>query len=220
MKKIALTLVTLVFSVSFTINASAQTDESCTVRESLASVQESPLQTDEHNPGLYAVVGDDYIPLTYTNGTTASSMTNIIGLEIGNRKYKYKEPTSGVTASDTFVMVIDPDKKAITQTMKAYNPFIKTMTPDNILILPLLSDKDKRIYEEGRTFYGINFNVKDRMDFEWEQITDNSFVIRVQNLIPGEYGFVFRAARLGEFNYAAIFGFTYAEQTDQSIQTD
>lgn len=169
-------------------------------------------QMDERAPGLYAVVGEESIPLTFSIGTTAVTTTNIIGIEMGKRKFSYKEPASGVTAADTFVLVIDPEKKGISKTLKSYNPFVKSMTPNNIMILPLYVDKNKRIYEEGKTIAGINLSVKDRMDFEWEQITDNSFVIRVQNLIPGEYGFIFRAAKLAEFDYSAIFGFTFPEQ--------
>ena len=165
-------------------------------------------QMDEREPGLYAIVGEESIPLVYSNGTASVSSTGILGVELGKKKCTYKEPTSGVLASGTFVMVINPEKKGITRSMKSYEPFIKTMTPNNILVLPLTVDKNKRVYEEGKTIEGINISVKDRMDFEWEQISDNSYEIRVLNLIPGEYGFVFRPAKLGEFDYSAIFGFT------------
>lgn len=173
-------------------------------------------QTDEREPGLYAIVGEESVPLAYTNGTVHSSSTGILGVEFGKKYCTYKGASSGVVASSTFVMVIDPEKKAITRSMKAYNPFIKTMTPNNVLVLPLSVDKDKRVFEEGKSIAGINISVKDRMDFEWEQISDNSFEIRVLNLIPGEYGFVFRPAKLGEFDYSGLLGFTIPEETPVS----
>ena len=168
-------------------------------------------QVDERAPGIYAIVNGESIPLNFTSGNTAVSTTNIIGFEVGNTKITYKGATSGTIASDTFVMVIDPEKKALTKTLKVYNPFIKTMTPGNILILPLSVVKEKRLYDEGKSVMGIKTEVKGRMDFEWEQISDNSFSIKVLNLIPGEYGFVFRVSKLADFDYSAIYGFTIAE---------
>lgn len=168
-------------------------------------------QMDEREPGIYAIVGEESIPLVYSNGTTSVSSTGILGVELGKRKCTYKGASSGIIASDTFVMVIDPEKKGIVKNMKSYNPFIKSMTPNNVLVIPLIADKKKRTFEEGKTIAGINVTVKDRMDFEWEQISDNSFEIRVLNLIPGEYGFIFRATRLAEFDYSGLFGFTITE---------
>lgn len=168
-------------------------------------------QMDEREPGLYAIVGEESIPLTYSNGTTSVTSTGILGVELGKKKCTYKGSSSGVIAADTFVLVIDPEKKSIVRNTKSYYPFIKTMTPNNMLVLPLSVVKDKRIYEEGKTIAGINVSVKDRMDFDWEQISDNSYEIHVQNLIPGEYGFIFRATKLAEFEYSAILGFTFQE---------
>lgn len=169
-------------------------------------------QMDERQPGIYAIVGEESIPLQYTNGVNDVATTGILGFEVGRIKYSYKGVESGTVASDTFVLVIDPKKKSITQSLKSYNPFIKSMTPGNMLILPLYVERGKRFYEQGKIIAGINMSVKDMMDFEWERISDNSFEIRVKGLIPGEYGIVFRPAKLGEFAYEAIFGFTYPEQ--------
>ena len=191
MKKITV-FATIVFALSFSTKSFAQ--------------------MDERVPGLYAIVGEQSIPLTFTNGTVHNATTGVLAVEVGKNYCTFKEPTSGVIASDTFVMVIDLEKKAIVKTLKSYFPFVKSMTPNNLLILPLSVEKNKRIYEEGKTINGINVSVKDRMDFEWEQISDNSFEIHVQGLIPGEYGIVFRPARLGEFDYSAIFGFSIAEE--------
>lgn len=168
-------------------------------------------QLDERAPGIYAIVGDQSIPLTYSNGSTSSSGFSVLGFEVAKKKYEYKEPTSGVNTSNTFVLVIDLEKKHIVRSMKAYDPFVKTMTPDNLLILPLSVDGNTRIYEEGKTYNGMSFEIKDRVEFEWEKITDNSFIIRIKQIIPGEYGFILRAAALGTFEYSTIYGFTYVE---------
>ena len=172
----------------------------------------SNAQMDEREPGLYAIVDGESIPLGYTSGATSVNTTNIVGFEVGKSKCSFKGETSGTVTSDTFVMVIDPEKKALTRTMKSYNPFIRTMTPNNILILPLSVSKGKRTYDEGKSVMGIKTEKKDRMDFEWEQISDNSFEIKVSGLVPGEYGFIFRVSKIADFDYSAIFGFTVAEQ--------
>lgn len=191
MKKARIIVATLLSTFFFAVNAYAQ--------------------MDERQPGLYAIVGEESIPLTFSNGTTSVSTTGILGVEVGRTRCIYRKPSSGVEASGMFVMVIDPEQKAIVKKLKSYKPFFKKMTPNDVLVLPLTVDGNKRIYEEGKTIAGINVSIKDRMDFEWEQITDNSYEIHVQNLIPGEYGFVFRPSKLGEFDYSAIFGFTITE---------
>ena len=168
-------------------------------------------QVDERVPGIYAMVEGESVPLGFVNGTTAVSTTGVLGVEVGKTKVSFKGTESGVLASGTFVMVIDPEKKAVTKTLKNYNPFIKSMTPSNLLVLPLTVVKEKRVYDEGMSIDGIKTSVQGRMDFEWEQVGDNLFEIRVQGLVPGEYGIVFRASKLAAFDYSAMFGFTVAE---------
>ncbi len=168
-------------------------------------------QMDERQPGLYAVVGEESIRLPFSNGTVNSTSTGILGFDIGKVKCTYKGATSGVNAGNTFVLVINPDKKAISKTLKSYDPFVKSMTPDNIRIFPLAVVKNKRIFDEGNTVAGINVSVIEKIDLEWEMISDNSFEIRIPEVPAGEYGFVFRDSKLSFFDYSAIFGFTIAE---------
>lgn len=170
-----------------------------------ASAQEAKLA-----PGIYAVVGEEVTHLTYTNGTAISSGTNLLGFELGNHKYKYKGATSGVQATNKLVMVINPEKKGITKTPKKYDPFIKSMTPANIIIIPLDVDKDKRIYDEGTLVEGINTTRKARMDFEWEMVDENTFEI-VGDFAPGEYAVVFKPSKLGELDFTSIYGFFVTE---------
>lgn len=175
----------------------------------------SSAQSDEHNPGIYTLVGEDYVPLNYIYGSMPPGIT-VAG--VGKEKYNYKGVHSGVNASDTFILVIDLNKKSGVISQKKFDYFWKGMTPEDMIILPLITNekKDRREYDagivigvgSGSVSGGINLEKKDRPGMEWEQITDNSFKIKVPNLEPGEYGFVFRTAKLASFMYQALFGFT------------
>lgn len=165
-------------------------------------------QNDTRDPGIYAVVDGVSTPLVYTSGIAHKSGTEVLGLEIGRSKFSYRGATSGVESGDTFVLVIDPEKKNIIRTLKKYEPFVKSMTPSNIIIVPLIVKKDKRIYDEGMEVYGFKVEGKPRVPFSWEMISDNSFQIVAEGLAPGEYGIIFRATKLAPYDYDAIFGFT------------
>lgn len=165
-------------------------------------------QNDEHEPGIYAVNGEEYQALSLATGVMSNQGTNILGVEIGKTKISYKGTESGVIAGNTFVLVINPEKKGITRTLKSYNPFVKSMTPANIIIVPLEIVKNKRVYDAGTKLEGFNTERKERIPFEWEQITDNSFQIETEDMIPGEYAVVFKPATLGEYDFTAVFCFT------------
>ena len=85
------------------------------------------------------------------------------------------------------------------------------MTPANIIIVPLEVVDGKRIYNGGRTIEGINTVRKERIDFEWEMVADNTFEITA-NFEPGEYAIIFRPAKLGEFDFTSIYGFYVEKQ--------
>ena len=173
----------------------------------VAAMCAASAQEDERMPGLYAVNGEESVRLTPVMSAQNNSSTGILGVEIGKTIYKYKGETSDTKATGTFVLVCDMKKKVIKQTLKDYDVFIKTMTPDNIIIIPLEVDKGRRIYDEGLLLDGIRTEVKGRAEFEWERISDNSFIIRTE-LAPGEYAIAFRPARLGSFEFTAVFDFT------------
>lgn len=165
-------------------------------------------QNETPAPGLYAVSGDSYQSLPYTNASVGNKSFNIIGVEVGKKEYSYKDETSGVNSNGSFLLVVDPERKTITQSKKDYNPFIKSMTPDKIIIVPLEVEKGKRKYKEGSTVNGINTKSRDRVPFDWELVNDNTFKIETGALEPGEYAFVFKAAKLAGYEFSAIFGFT------------
>ena len=166
-------------------------------------------QMDEREPGLYAINGEEEFLLTPVGAVQSSSNTNILGVEIGKSKMLYKGVTSDTIANGKFILVIDPEQKAIKQTLKEYDVFVASMTPANMIIVPLEVEKNKRVYDRGSTINGFNTQKKDRVDFIWEQISDNSFLIEAE-LAPGEYAVVFKPAKLGEFNFNTVFDFSVA----------
>lgn len=161
-------------------------------------------------PGIYSVVDSCYTSLSFTPGINKSSSTNILGIDVGDSGSSYKGETSGVKCTGNLVMVIDPEKKVIKRTLKSYDPFIKTMTPDLIMIVPLTVEKNKRKYDAGKSVMGIKTEKKERVSFEWEQIDDVTFQINF-DATPGEYAVVFKAAKLGDYDFASIYGFTIPE---------
>jgi len=181
-------------------------------------------QLDERTPGIYAVVGEQSTPLPYIYGTTSGGSVGIGIVSIGSTKINYKGVTSGVNASGTFVLVIDPNKKTGSATPKKFDMFVKNMTPEEVLIVPLTTNakKDRREFDSGLGIgigagpvgVGMNTENKERNGFEWEMISDNSFKIKVSGLTPGEYGIVFRQGKIGSYMYNNLFGFTVPEAVE------
>ena len=167
---------------------------------------ESFAQDEKLAPGIYAIVDSTVTHLSYTSGVVANSGTNLLGVELGKTKYTYKGETSGVKSIGKFVMIIDPEKKGIRKTPKVYDPFIKSMTPELIMIVPLEVAKNKRVYDEGTSVQGINTKEKTRVEFQWELINENTWEINA-DLQPGEYAVVFKPAKLGAYDFCSIYGF-------------
>jgi len=163
-------------------------------------------QLDVRPPGLYAVVGEMSIPLKYTRGTVS---VESVKLDVARRVYVFDGVTSGVEASDNFVLVLDPKRKMKNRMLTADDIFFKSMEPRNMLVLPLAVDKEysQRVYDGGFDATSLLMDVDPKMEFDWEQISDNSFEIRVPGLIPGEYGFVTRMSPLSRFEIHSVFGF-------------
>ena len=162
-------------------------------------------QSEKLAPGIYSIVDSTVIHLSYTSGVVANSGTNLLGVELGKTKYTYKGESSEVKATGKFVLVIDPEKKVIRKTPKVYDPFIKSMTPELIMIVPLEVEKNKRVYDEGTSVQGINTK-KTRVEFQWELIDENTWEIKA-DLQPGEYAVVFKPAKLGAYDFRSIYGF-------------
>lgn len=188
--KTGITLAAVLLSVLFHFNAYAQ--------------------LDARPPGLYAVVDEMSIPLKYTRGTVSVESEM---LDIASRIYVYDGETSGVEVSDNFVLVLDPKRKMKNRMLTADDIFFKNMDPRNMLVLPLTVEREmcQRVYDGGFGALDPLADVDPKMEFDWEQISDNSYRITVHHLTPGEYGIVFRLSKLTLFNYSSLFPFTVPE---------
>lgn len=210
MKKTFLTLAALFCIVSF---ASAQEPETVVAQEEPQVEDQTEEQLPALEPGIYSIIDGVAYPLPYSNGTEVKRSTGILGFEIGSEKYKYKGETAGVDVlNNKLVMVVDPERTVIKRTLKKYDPFVKSMTPGNLIIVRLVVDKNKRYYDAGESFEGIKLGSKARVEFEWELVDDNTYEISVDYFQPGEYAVVFRPATLGAYDFTGIFGFTVPEE--------
>jgi len=162
---------------------------------------------DDRKPGLYAIVGEQSVPLRFTR-------SSVIYNYMDRMQVRYKRKTSSVTASNTFVLVTDPN-----QIMYRCNePYASNFDPGNIIILPLNvnNDFDRREYDVQtyRTTMGtVAMAQRPGVEFEWEKISDNSYIINVKDIVPGEYGISTRIANLSDFDYQqGIFDFSIASE--------
>lgn len=172
-------------------------------------------QSDSRQAGIYSVMNDESTPLPFFRGINSNGGVNVLGIEIGKRKSTYNGATSGVLSDGHFVIVIDPEKNVMKLTLKSYEPFIKSFTPNNIVIVQLQVKGNKRIYDEGINLYGFNTEKKDRIEFTWEQISDNSFSVVTETLPAGEYAVVIRPTGLSPLEFSCVFCFTVAAPSEE-----
>lgn len=205
MKRTILTIAALFCAI--TIVAAQEPEEVQIQEEQPQELEELQEEAPVLEPGIYSVIDGTYTPLVYCRGTEASSATNILGIEIGDKKYKYKGASAEVPVTDKIVMVINPERSVMKATLRTYDPFVKDMTPGHIIIVRLTVEKNKRYYDKGTTVSGFNVERKDRVEFEWELIGENTFEITA-DFEPGEYAIAFKPATpLGEFEFTAVYGF-------------
>jgi len=175
-------------------------------------------QQNELKPGIYSVVDSVYTPLSYVCANprasfgAGSKVGNFsVGGELVRSDLHYKGVTSGVVATNKIVLVIDPEKKTGWVTPKRFDAFTKRLSPEDMIIIPLLTNhkKDRREYEQGTIISVILDQVEPECaHFEWKKTSENTFEITLFDLIPGEYGVVFRLTDISPYSYANIFGFT------------
>lgn len=169
-------------------------------------------QLDPREPGLYAVNGEESTLLTFTDASQSSSGISIGIISLGKRQLEFKGATSGTEAHGKFVLVINHEQKSATRVLKNYKPFIKTMNPDDLMIIPLTVEKKKRVLDEGLFVNGFGTKLIHGVPFSWVQIADNAFEIEVPNLIPGEYGVALKFAELDTFDIKTLYGFYVTEE--------
>lgn len=203
MKRIILTLAAMFCLVSFA--AAQETEQIVSEEKTQAEKQASALE-----PGLYAFVDGVPCQLPYSAGTTISTTLGTPNSEVTlKQKYTYKGTTSGLNITEKkLVMVIDPEQKAVKKSMKGYDPFIKSMTPDNIMIVRLVVEKNKRVYDAGASFGNIKLGAWANVEFEWKHSGDNAYMISVDSLQPGEYAVIFKPAEHGTYDLTSVFCFT------------
>jgi len=161
-------------------------------------------QTSETKAGLYAVVDDTRTRLDYSFG--GSSTNN--GTPSNPTFFRYKGETSSVIASDTFEYVTDPTDN------RTFSPFNKWMNPNGLALLKLTVDSQaqSREYTIETNADAYNIDHIAHVDFEWKKTDKNSFLIKVPDLQPGEYGIVVRKGKMGAFDYTRIHCFTVSER--------
>jgi len=173
----------------------------------------SSAQTTKIGPGIYTLVGGTPIPLKFSYSSTSVKGENMMGVELAYQTYRFKGETSGVEASDTFLLAINPKLREVVKKFKEYNPFIKTMRPTKLIIVPLSVDHQMqcREYYPGMKLEGMNVQDRKEMKFDWEEVNDNIYMLKVHGLKPGEYAFIFNPIKILGPDFTAIFGFTIPE---------
>jgi len=170
----------------------------------------SSAQMDTRAPGIYALVGEQSIPLTFVRGSSCVSGENYLGVEISKSIFRYGGETSDVVADSTFVLVIDPKQKEAIKKMKEYDPFIKSMKPTKLRIVPLTVNKELKCREfyPGMKAETIRIEEQETIKFDWQKLCDNSFVIQTHRIPSGEYGIIFSPQDLLGPDYSIIFSFS------------
>ncbi len=103
-------------------------------------------QSDSRQAGIYSVINDESTPLPFCRGLNSNGGVNVLGIEIGRKKSTYSGATSGVVSDGHFIVVIDPEKKAMELTLKSYEHFIRNFTPNGIAMVQLQVKGNMRVY--------------------------------------------------------------------------
>ena len=162
-------------------------------------------------PGLYIEQADGYVLMSYEKGVSITDEDLEDEIQEAFKQYSYKGKTSANVATGSFILVRDPKQKSIVEKAKKYYPFVKTMTPDNIMLVPLKVKKRNRIFEGlGRKEF-VRAK-KSRATFDWEQLSDNIFHLTLYDDTPaGEYAFVFRLNNIAQYYFTSVHSFSLPE---------
>lgn len=166
-------------------------------------------------PGMYAVIDGKMVALQHENASVKSWDPDITGgylttHEIAQCVFRYKKPASkNGTCPGKFVMVCDPNRKAIVMTIKSYKPFIATMNPENMMLIRLDQAGKRRVYDATRAEkVSLLEYAWPHEDFQWKQIDEYTYEIDATALPAGEYGFIFRISDKSCYRFDAAFTFT------------
>ena len=166
-------------------------------------------QTDDREPGIYAINGNETSKMTpvYALRTNKKNFLNT-----GKHMFTYRNATSDTKATGSFLLVCDLARKKASKTRKSYDVFTRNTTPENVIIIPLDSQKKGRTYSGNSTFIGMNTEIKGKRLFAWEQTADNAYRIDIDNLSPGEYAIVFKPTKMGQYDFNCVFDFTISDE--------
>jgi len=170
-------------------------------------------QSETLKPGLYAMKNECLVPLKFSHSVSTVEGRNTMGTEIVYETYRFRGLSSGIEASGTFILVIDPKKKEVVKKFSEYNPFIKNIKPSRMTIVPLKINTQKqcREYCPGMKLEGLNVEGRDEMEFDWKAIGTGIYQIEVHNLKAGEYAIFFTTSKINGPDFTAMFGFTISD---------
>jgi len=148
-------------------------------------------------PGLYAIQGDNYIPLAMMRSFTDYDPDD----EEQPAKVFYRGNGSNVQATGKFLLVCDTMQQEIKVNNKRYDVYARFVTPNWFRLIRLKKSRmGGRYYKVTKiwpsvvgSMVGVNVNVQPReslpIDFEWKKVGRGQFIIDT-NLGSGEYAFV------------------------------
>lgn len=168
-------------------------------------------------PGLYCSIDGSLVALKPELGTvlhlnpydTSDDIGHTTSFEIAQCIFRYRGTSSPNVSDGKFIMICNPKKKAIVSTMRNYFPFIKTMTPELMVLIPLEVRNNRRVYDCTGISVPLNGKVRwPQADFKWEQISEYAYRIDATGIAPGEYGFCFAFTDLCNPDFTSCFTFT------------
>lgn len=157
--------------------------------------------------GIYVVKEGTHISIPFLRG----SKVGVGGFGVvSNCKYVFKGEKADVEATGEFLLVTDPNLEKPDKSNKNYNPFVNTVTPENVYIIPFEIKGGKRIYKIGLAMDVVDFKDKrdDSVPFTSEKLADNVYSIKTDNLQAGEYGIFIRTKGLHTVDWMFMYGVT------------
>lgn len=169
-------------------------------------VSGSAQQKDKLEPGLYSVTGDGIKAMERQSAISVTSAPDTDMLL--EQKFVYKGSEGINKADGNFLLVCDPGKKNPVVTLKKFNIFTKKLTPEDMMIIPLTPQKNKRIYDCRKLRARKGKIEWLKFDFTWEETSECTYSISA-DLAPGEYAIVFcYVMPVWNFDFNNAFTFT------------
>lgn len=171
--------------------------------------------------GFYAVVDEDYIPLTLTRSTNHFDPN-------GNQneqpaKVKYKGDTSDTMSTGKFILVCDPAQEEARLNNNEYSCFARFVTPPWFSLVRLQRSRTGGRYYQVTKIWpvvvgamlgaeGVEYTPKKSrpIPFAWKKVGRGVFAIDA-DLSEGEYAFVLTSTWQDSPDLENVFDFTVKE---------